>query len=76
MITANSRHDTGQLRKVKACELSSLKSVDVFAGRLAAAASSPGGLALVPPWFPIVRILACYDPFGALDRHQYALPRL
>jgi hypothetical protein len=75
MITANSRQDTGQLRKVKACELSSLKPVDVLAGGPAAApASSSWGLALVPPWFPIVRILACYDPLRAIDRRQHALP--
>src|SRR5689334_24782899 len=57
MITANSRHDTGQFRRVKACELSRWKSVDVFARSVSSLARS---LALAPPWLPIVHILADY----------------
>jgi hypothetical protein len=63
MITANKRHDTGQFRKVKACELRRLKSVDVFA---CPATSLARSLALTPPWFPIARILACYALVSSL----------
>jgi hypothetical protein len=63
MNTANSRDDTGQFRNVKACELRSLKAVDVFAPLLTSLARS---LALAPPWFPIVRILAGYVYFSSL----------
>jgi hypothetical protein len=42
---------------VKACELRSLKAGDVCARPLTSLARD---LALDPPWFPIVRILAGY----------------
>ncbi len=63
MNTANSRHDTGQFRKEKACELRRLKAVDVFARPLTSLARS---LVLAPPWFPIGRILACYALFSSI----------
>src|SRR5262249_28851100 len=52
-----SRHDTGQFRRVKACELSGWKSVDACACSLSSPAWS---LAEAPPWLPIVHILADY----------------
>jgi hypothetical protein len=57
MNTANSRHETGQFRNVKACEPRSLKAGDVCARPLTSLARD---LALDPAWFPIVRILAGY----------------
>jgi hypothetical protein len=63
MNTANSRHDTGQFRSVKACELRRLKDVGVFSRLLASLART---LALAPSWFPIVRILADYVLFSSL----------
>jgi hypothetical protein len=62
MNTANKRHDTGQFRSVKACELRRLKNVDVFSGLLVSLARS---LALAPSWFPIFRILAGYVLFSS-----------
>jgi hypothetical protein len=65
MNTANKRHDTGQFRNVKACELRRLKDVDVFSRLLASLARS---LALVPSWFPsFASSLATYS-FRAFDR--------
>jgi len=63
MNTANRRHDTGQFRNMKACELRRLKPVDVFALLLTFLARS---LALTPPWLPIVHILAGYTLFSSL----------
>src|SRR5690349_7691316 len=71
MITANSRHDTGQFRRLKACELRRWKSVDVLARSFPSLARN---LALAPPWLPIVHILADYaqseilSPPAALTR--------
>ena len=65
MITANSRHDTGQLRKVKACELSSLKSVDVFAGRLAAVVQRSGDEA--KRIYPHVRIVRSIEELLGIE---------
>jgi len=63
MNTANSRHDTGQFRSVKAREARGLEAVDVFAPPLTSLARS---LVLDPPWFPIVRILAGYLLFSSV----------
>jgi hypothetical protein len=59
MKTANSRHDTGKFRKAKARELGRLNAVDVSARLLAS-------LALLPPWLPIVHILASHALFSIL----------
>jgi hypothetical protein len=63
MNTANSRHDTGQFRSVKARDPGGLEAVDVFAPPLTSLARS---LVLDPPWFPIVRILAGYLLFPSV----------
>jgi hypothetical protein len=65
MNTANSRHDTGQLRNVNTRELRRLRAVGVFARPSISLARS---LVLAPAWFPIVRILAGYVLFRAVDR--------
>jgi hypothetical protein len=63
MNTANSRHDTGQFRNVRAREPPGLEAVGVFARPSTSLARS---LVPAPPWFPIVRILAGYVLFSSV----------
>ena len=62
MITANSRHDTGQFCKDKARTRAGLTAVVVFAPL---SISLTRGVVLVPSWLPIVHIPAAIRCFAS-----------